>query len=1320
MNLILIGLVGMLLQSPVVSPSISNHNVRCFAEDAEGHVWIGTGRGLNKYDTHEYRQYFWETDSLSLPDNQINDLHVDRSGTLWVATAYGAACYTERDDFRRVGMPEGVSWNVSDILETSGGTLVFLHGNDLSVLDPERNALKTVVKGVAGFGEMGITCHVDSRDRLWVVSSARIRSYDTSSFSLLADVENAIPAFHSCLSSDGKLYLAGMKQLAVFDTVTGRFRDLPASLEPSGLLKDADVTNIFQVDASHILLTTFRHGSFVYDLQNGSLVRQGEDGFPYEMPDFAVGCIFKDSQQNIWFGSDNKGFAVGCHYRDQFNSNRFLTSFFSDKTVISLSGNGDGDLFVSTGGDGLFHYSHKARELAPVDISALFPKDLPGDQIANTVFVDSRGDVWVLSQQHLSAFRCSFSKGRLTPKDTFFLPYPVSITEDGDGAVWITAGSKDIYRIRPGERTATPVEVFPDGYTWITGVLPAGEGKLIVCAFMSPLLLLDTETGETVPLETGPNDYEDCLVRYVFNPSAIYRDSDGDLWIATIANGLLRYSAKQHRLKSVPGAPCSDIVDIQEDNQGDIWVSSLYGLGKYVRSSDAFTVYTESDGIGGNEFSFKASCKLPDGTLVFGGSHGLTVFNPMDVPQPRTVPFAFEELKVHNTRVSPGEDACIGKRLSLKPEVVLRRDQNSFGVSFAALDYGESNRTRYSHRLEGLDRYWIDGGTSNEVHYANVPPGRYTLRVRISNSSRSILETEDSLSIRVLPSLWETWWMKCLYVLAALAVLFAVLMFLRSRRRSREAVRKAEEEKERERRINRMNATFFSNVAHEFRTPLTMISGPVAELAESSDLSRENRRLLDIVRRSVSRMLRLVNQIMDLGRLENASLRLKVQRTDVTSVIRKYLEIFQYNADNRGIELRSSGLEEPFMMWLDEDKLEKILANLLSNAMKFTPTGGMVSVSFDLDGQNPAMARIEVSDTGAGIPEEKLEKIFDRYYQLDNQPRGAYGYSTGIGLYYARSLAKIHHGSLTASNAGEGTGAVFTLLLPVNASAYTDEERTPLEDSGRASPLETVPALKSDAPAAADSDDRPTVMAVDDDSEVLQYLRALLDTTYNVVSCFSADSALRKIREQAPDIVLSDVVMPGRTGYELCRDIKSDMQISHIPVVLITARGSVREQVEGLDAGADAYVTKPFDPAYLKALLKSLLDNRAKLRSRLNDATGTEDLPSGELSPQDVSFMEKLYRTMDEELSNPELDINEMTRLMAMSRTKLYYKVKGLTGENPGEFFRNYKLNRAAELLRTGEWNISEIADMTGFSTLSHFSTCFKKKFGVPPSEYHG
>ena len=393
------------------------------------------------------------------------------------------------------------------------------------------------------------------------------------------------------------------------------------------------------------------------------------------------------------------------------------------------------------------------------------------------------------------------------------------------------------------------------------------------------------------------------------------------------------------------------------------------------------------------------------------------------------------------------------------------------------------------------------------------------------------------------------------------------------------------------------------------------------------------------------------------------------------------------------------------------------------------------------------MVKVSIADTGKGIPEEQQENIFKRYYQLDNQTKAIVNWGTGIGLYYARRLAELHHGSLTAGNRQEGTGAVFTLVYPMNESSYTKEEMSRIEDASRNEELSRseecgvrseecgVRSEKCSTPdSALDSnltppsslhtpreDSRPTILVVDDDTEIINYMRMLFSQDYRLITCLDADTALEEMRAEEPNIVLSDVAMPGKDGYELCQEIKQDIQLSHIPVILVTAKVTAENQVEGLSVGADAYVTKPFEPAVLSALIQSQLKNRERVRKLLTKSTTTEDEGvDNVLSEQDKHFMEELYKLMEEELSNSELDVTRITKMLYISRTKLYYKIKGLTGETPSSFFRTYKLNRAAELLKSGKYTVAQIADKTGFSTQSHFSVVFKKQFGVTPSEFKG
>lgn len=534
--------------------------------------------------------------------------------------------------------------------------------------------------------------------------------------------------------------------------------------------------------------------------------------------------------------------------------------------------------------------------------------------------------------------------------------------------------------------------------------------------------------------------------------------------------------------------------------------------------------------------------------------------------------------------------------------------------------------------------------------------------------------------------------------------------------------------------MNGMIRSFFSNVSHEFRTPLTMISGPVAQLCEDPELSEKNRELLHIVRRSTDRMLELVNQQLDFSELENDTLRLKVRRTDIIGLLKRRIDIFRMNAAAKGIVLQTCGLEEQCIMWLDEDKQDKIFGNLMSNALKFTPANGRIAVRFDMIGRDEAArlfpgdtavrwtryVKVSVANTGPTIPEELREKIFERYYRIDNSPEGNYCYGTGIGLYYTRSLVELHHGRIRATSPENHDGAVFTFVLPLDDEAYAEQERSAGKNGEIPPPTHSAVTDVSTVTECSDKPESKSVLVLDDDAEVVHYLRTLLAPYYRVLGCFDAREALQLIDEEAPDLVLSDVVLPGMNGYAFCRRIKEDAQLCHIPVVLVTAKTDVEDKVEGLDTGADAYVTKPFEPSYLLALVKSQLRKSERVRRLLGQSTQTTRIEEDLLAPQDKAFMTELYRLMETELSNPEFDIACATEALRISRTKFFYKIKGLTGESPNVFFKTYKLNRAAELILEGRYTISEIADMTGFSTLSHFSKSFKKQFGLAPSEYHG
>ncbi|MCE5332454.1 MAG: response regulator [Bacteroidales bacterium] len=1294
-------------KSLVVSSDISNQQITSFAEDASGHIWIGTARGANKHTVYEFHQYFNTGDSLSLCDNQIRQIYCDSQNRLWFATANGICLYTDRDCFQRIPN-DAFSQNVMQILEDKDGRIFLNMVDQLCLYKPEENKFVVAIPDFNTDKTWGTHCYIDESGNLWAVSPHKIRCLNTKTLKTEQTLEMEHFVYYAFMRDNGELWLASLNRLSVLDTKTGHFIPLPEAVANHPELSKTNVNHIHSYSNSALLFNTEK-GLFLYAFLEGRVIHQSEDGFPFQAPKFRITTMFTDSRKNLWIGSKDQGFTVKYSYRERFNNNSFLTSHFGKQSVLSVTADRQDNLWITTSLPGVFVYSATKKNIQNVDSKQFFPeKNYFKNRVLRT-FVDNENRIWLMTEMG-KLICCRYDGKDLKAEHDFWFSNGVAcMAQDKNGTVYAAGYNNYLYVLRKGHKEFQSFPLYQQGFVFTQCMLTLSTGELLIASFGQNIRIIRPDDMSFREIEINSH-----LRQSKFIPTAVYEDSRSNIWIGTYANGLFRYSAQNGQLENLTETACNDITDIREDVQGSIWVSTLFGLSKYDPKSRKFVHYYKYDGIGGNQFNERSSCRMADGTLIFGGTHGLTFFNPAEANPKRDIPLLFEDLKIHNQTVAPYQSKCIDKHLSYNPAIRLKHDQNSFSISFAALDYCEYERVNYYYMLEGFDKMWIDAAGNREAYYSNLPAGRYTFKVKITDKENTLVEAENAIPVRIFPSPAQSWWAYCIYFVLCTGAAFFVVRLLRKMKIEKESALQAKREKEQEEIINKMNMSFFSNISHEFRTPLTMISGPVMQLCHDNAITGENKKLLHIVQRSVNRMLKLVNQLMDFNKLENDALRLKVKPSDIVAELTRLIDIFRLNANTKHISLITHGLEDSFTICLDVDKLEKIIGNLLSNALKFTPSGGKITLSFDV---NQNYVKVTVTDTGKGIPEDKLEKIFERYYQIIDRDKDTYNWGTGIGLYYARRLAELHHGSLKAAN-GEDGGAVFTLLLPVDENTYNQEE----QEFESETQSEIFPLQNEDQPEEIQyknaEKEQYKILAVDDDSEIAYYLKTLLSPHYNVVVAFDAGNALKLVEDESPDLILSDVVMPDVSGYELCRMIKDDIHLCHIPVVLVTAKTTVENQVEGLNTGADAYVTKPFDPIYLLALIKSQLKNRENVRKLLGQETKTDKLGKNILSPYDKVFMTELYRLMETELSNPELNIARITEVMSISRTKLYYKIKGLTGNNPNVFFKTYKLNRAAELLLEGKHNVSEISDITGFSALSHFSASFKKQFSVSPSEY--
>lgn len=1031
--------------------------------------------------------------------------------------------------------------------------------------------------------------------------------------------------------------------------------------------------------------------------------------------------MYTNKQDNLWIGTLNQGFKVIYKYRQRFNANAKLHKLLEKQSVTAMALDIKSNLWIATYSDNLYIYNINTDQINHIDLKKFYVEDPYFQDKISSIYIDSDNVIWLQSDAKLT--KCTYDNGKLNRSHIFNEQMRIyDLAEDGKGTKWIGTRENYLCAIPKGEESYHRVNLHASNFkNYQSILLRLSSGKLLVATSQQYISIIDPNSWsiERVNLNNTISEAN-------FIPTILFENSDKEIYLGILNQGLYKLDLISKNAKYIEGIPCKDISSIIEDKDKNLWIGTLYGLSKYDRQLKRFFTYYSYDGIGGNQFNYKSALRLPDNSLIFGGTHGITIFKPSDIQNKRNVPLLFEQIKP------------IGN-LPTTNKANLKYDNNDLTISFVALDYSNYPRVRYYYKMDGVDNDWIDARNNRQVSYPNLIPGKYKFNVYISGSEDNNIIAKNSFVIDVSPSPWLNIWAITLYIILIGCFIVYINNLYLHIKNNKNMAQIAMREKEHERHINKMNMSFFTNISHEFRTPLTMISGPIKTILMDDHLDSHNKRLLNIVNRSITRMIRLVDQILYFNRLDDDVISPQLNNTDIVHEVNQVLEIFNINDNIKNLTIQTVGLDKSFFIMLDKDIFEKIMNNILSNAFKYSPENGKIIIRFDiikkdevaydfnLDINNTKLydnyIRLIVEDNGHGIPEDKLEDIFLRYYQVkSNNKLTGYNWGTGIGLYYTKRLISLLHGYIKASNRNEG-GAAFTLVIPIinnntpNVFSLKHEESNNqyYQYKGQGDIVENLKIEN-------DTDNKFKILIIDDDPEIVAYLQTLLQRNYIIENKYSGESAYESLDNVNPDIILCDVIMQGMSGYDFCKKLKSNPEYSHIPIILLTAKSSIGEQIEGLNEGANAYVSKPFDPSYLIAVIKSQLINLHNIRILhirilLKESTQLP-LDNNILSNRDIQFMERLYKLMEDELSNTEINVTEIATIMGMSRTKFYHKVKGLTGENPNSFFRNFKLNKAAEFIKSGNFNITEIADMTGFSSLSHFSISFKKQFGTSPKDY--
>lgn len=1154
-----------------ISDRISNLNIRAFAEDLYGHIWIGTNRGLNRYTGLEFYQYFQGEDETTINNSAINSFLFDSEGRMWIATDSGVCRYNGDNSFTRI--PVNTTMVATNrLVQLESGTIL-VH---------------------TSFGE-------------WLKFEE-----DSDAFFLISSKDPVLEMVPSPVPAPDISYLA--------------------------------------------------------------------DRLP-----FTPTVSFKDSHNNMWIGSEGHGFRLISGQQKVFNRNSPLCESLKDVNVISLAADSQDNLWIAAMENRLF-YAAKGEVALPVAL----PGDVTGLQV---LAIDPfSGDLWIGAGTDL--LRCKDARPLHVLERVRQEAFVRSLTSDGNGRVFagLSNGTVAVYDYHSHAHHIVKLASSRSIYD----LLAMRNGSVWITQFREGISILDPES-DTVELL----DYRED-VGEVFHLLSIFEDRQGNILFPTRDYGLLRYDSKTGTFALKRGFSCSRLAAVGQTAGGDIWISSAHGLNL---CEDTKTVpFYEQSGIGGDQFNRRAVCTLADGTVVFGGTHGITTCHDTDIQDGVPFPLLFEQLQVNG---APAPEGAWEGDLYGGPQVRLKYNQNTLTISYASLDYPHAETSWYTYKLEGFDKMVYTAGNERVAHYSNLPPGKYRFHVW-QDSAFNQDPVEAILPITILPAPWESWWACSLYGLALAGLVVLGLWFARREIRMKLAIEQSVREKEHEQYINRMNMNFFANMAHEFRTPLTMIAGPVSQLQESDGVSEENKRILSIVRLSVERMMKLASHLLDFNKLDADSLVLENKPgVDIADRLRKSVDLFQINARRFGLQLETEGLGCSCKITVDPDQFDSIVENLLSNAFKYTDRKsgeGWVAVRL-IPGEEKI--KVHVENNGNPISEEALEKLFDRYYQIREHTDNQRAPGTGIGLYYAKALAEKMGGSLTAANL-EGK-VCFTLTLPSGG--------TELSPAVIRQDVPEDPEELSEEDTVAEAGKR-TILVVDDDADLANYLSMILSPNYRVICAYDADQALSIAgSKDMPDLVLSDIVMPGTDGISLCKSLKSNLVTCHIPVILVTAKVGVDNEVEGLESGADAYVAKPFDPSYILALTGSILRNRDLLRGELASTTDIVEVNASTLGMQDREFLNTLYLIMESEIANPDFDIQGVAERMHVSRSKLFYKVRNLTGMSPLQLFRTYRLNVAANLLKSGKYNVSEVADKVGFVSLSYFSKSFKQQFGILPKD---
>jgi signal transduction histidine kinase/ligand-binding sensor domain-containing protein/DNA-binding response OmpR family regulator len=1332
-----------------IEQGLSNNSVRCIYQDKKGFLWFGTYDGLNRYDAYSFKVFRNNFNNpSSLTNNFINAIDEDNNGNIWVGTRQGVAVYhTLTNNFTDVyyrganGAPVKLTPVIRDIEKDENGNMligtiglgiVFCAAGD-SV------GIRIPIEGEAAGEALEIASIKKGADKtVWVFIRAKgLYRYDPASKKLR--LVNATMTNASCLEiKEGMIWVGSSRGLYRYNIKLNSYDKYYNELNG---LRQNDVMNL-TADRNNKLWVATNAGITILDMANDRLINYLQTGRQrYLLSSNDITSILEDRDGRMWIGTlrggvniiDNRKQLFGKIESDPFAANTLISNY-----VFAFYEEPDGKLWVGTDGSGLSIWDRKTNSFSNYKHNAADVNSLSNDYIT-AIIGDHQNDIWIATYKGGGVNRYNKAAGnfesfkfvQISPYRQFVNGLTYTLLEDRQKRLW--AGMLQ-YGLFVFNRHTNIFELFDDKLKDLF-VLRQDDAGQLWAGSLSQLIAIDATNKQHRSFHIGKP------VR------SLLEDKTGNFWVGTEGGGLLLFDRKKGtiitRYTTDDGLCSNSVLNILDDKLGNLWISTFNGISKFNIKDRAFTNYYQNDGLQSNQFNYNAAIALKTGELAFGGIKGFNIFYPANiVEQKHTRPILFTDIRINNTPIEQ-ENSVIEKSTGNRIEVIkVPFNKAIFAFEFASLEYSAPDKVQYAYFLEGWDRGWNHTSNSRTASYTHLAEGSYTLRVKSTSTPGKWEGDELQLKIIVLPPWYRSVWAYILYAIGAGAIVFVYNRYrIKQTRlqyevkitglqlekekvdREREHVERETERmlNEKEKEINEKKITYFTTIAHEFRTPLTLIINPLKDLfrkREDAQLQPDSE--LGIIYRNARRMLSLADQLLLFRKAESGMDTIKPTKLNLHHLAWDVYLCFVQQARLQNISYTFTCANEALDIYADREKLEIIIYNLLSNAFKYTPANG--AIAFTIAEQEEKIL-ITIADTGAGIPTQIGDKLFEQFYKAERTITGTKA-GFGIGLFLVKHFTDQHKGQITYTSE-ESKGATFFLTLLKGPGHFGDIPITYANESGpvflqalKEEPIvEEVKPQEDKLPVADVVTDKQTILLIDDDEQIRDYLAQLFKDAYIIHQAANGAEGLAAAQTWLPDLIISDVHMQQMNGIELCKQVKENESLNHIPVILLTASTSDEIKLKGVEGGADDYIIKPFDNKLLQARVTNLLKSRNTLqRYFYNEITLNKN--SQRISQEYKEFLEKCIAIVESHLDDDSFSVKTLMAEMGMSHSNLFRKVKSVSGQSVNIFIRFIRLRKAAEMFINTNYNVNETAVMVGINDIKYFREQFNKLFGMNPSEY--